>query len=219
MDKYEKLRAKLEPASIKRNLTLASLYLCAYETLITTITDCVENTEFIKFDKTGWIFSKNYRPQELKEIEEYSGIKIKGQGNRDDIIENIKKEIEKKHKKRYEEYKKASKRRTPLKKEVYISSLWLVEEGIINEDEIEIIQKITDHRNEIAHKLPTFLIDLDLEIKPDYLKRIIELFSKIDQWYTELERSIEPDLELRRSERYSFTSILLGEIFSAAISD
>jgi hypothetical protein len=217
---YRKFHEKLSPETVKKTLTLSALYLAAYEFLRRTIIDCVEYVNLLDFDITGYFFGGRLTPERRKEYEELTGIRIKG--DEEDLEKTVRAKFKYDYKERYEDYLKAfqdSEDRVHLDKQMGMSCLWLVDNKVIDGDEIEAIERITKHRNDIAHELPYFLISLDLDVNLDYLNRIADLFSKIDGWQSELTRSIEPDPKIREQKWYSGRSLLLSQILSAALAD
>lgn len=75
--------------------------------------------------------------------------------------------------------------------ELNASCLWLEKMNVITKDEIDEIHLIRKHRNEIAHELPRILIDSTLDVNIKYLMKIRELVNKIDNWWINVEMSIQ----------------------------
>lgn len=69
------------------------------------------------------------------------------------------------------------------KDEFQASCLWHVSNDIITSAEFDEIQVLRRHRNEIAHELASFLIDIDKEVNIQYLRAILRLLTKIDRWW------------------------------------
>lgn len=63
------------------------------------------------------------------------------------------------------------------------SLLWLKEMTAIGDTDIELVDKIREHRNELAHDLPKFIATDDAEINIDLLGSIYVLLTKIDRWW------------------------------------
>lgn len=71
-----------------------------------------------------------------------------------------------------------------LHKNRFIAScLWLQQNNVISQADMEEILLIRDHRNQIAHELVTFLIDAAHEINKDDLATMQRLLAKIDRWW------------------------------------
>jgi len=69
-------------------------------------------------------------------------------------------------------------------KDILVAScLWLNRTGVIAESEVEEIQLIRTHRNQIAHELPRLLVDPELDFNVKYFLRIRELLQKIETWW------------------------------------
>lgn len=66
---------------------------------------------------------------------------------------------------------------------LYSSCLWLKRHEVITEQDVEEIQNIRKHRNQVAHELPKLLGDADLNINVGYFLRIRELLEKIEIWW------------------------------------
>ncbi len=216
---YSEFREKLSPESIKQTLTLAALYITTYELLKRTIISCVETTNWLDFDMSGYVFGEKLTEKRRKEFEELSGVRIKG--DFDDLEDAIRVKFKHDYEMKYKRYKRAytaTEDRVPLDSEMGKCCLWLVENEVIDGDEIKDVERITKHRDEIAHELPDFLISLDLDVNLDHLKRAIELVRKIEAWRVELEKSVEPDASAREQEWTSLRLLLLDQILSAALS-
>ncbi|MEM2111966.1 MAG: hypothetical protein QXX08_08855 [Candidatus Bathyarchaeia archaeon] len=79
---------------------------------------------------------------------------------------------------------------------LYASCLWLQRNGVITENEVEEIQNIRKHRNQIAHELPKLLFDADLNFNVGYFLRIRELLEKIELWWVKnVEVPVNPDFD------------------------
>ncbi|MBU0490964.1 MAG: hypothetical protein KKA73_09705 [Chloroflexi bacterium] len=66
---------------------------------------------------------------------------------------------------------------------LYASCSWLQRNGVITENEVEEIETIRKHRNQVAHELPKLLGDADLNLNVGYFLRIRELLEKIEVWW------------------------------------
>ncbi len=76
------------------------------------------------------------------------------------------------------------------------SLLWLKEMSAIGDAEIELVDEIRKHRNDLAHDLPKFLTTADAEININLLGAIYELVTKIDRWWIkEVEISVNSDFD------------------------
>jgi len=80
----------------------------------------------------------------------------------------------------------------------HASCLWFLKQGAINDADLAEIQAIRDHRNALAHELPSFIADADRELEASRLERIRSLVAKIDLWWVrEIEIPVNPDFDGR----------------------
>jgi hypothetical protein len=63
------------------------------------------------------------------------------------------------------------------------SLLWLKEMSAIGIADIELVDHIRKHRNELAHDLPKFLTTVDADVNVNLLCEIYDLVAKIDRWW------------------------------------
>ena len=79
---------------------------------------------------------------------------------------------------------------------LYASCLWLQRNGAITENEVEEIQNIRKHRNQVAHELARLLFDANLNLNVGYFLRIRELLGKIEVWWVKnVEIPVNPDFD------------------------
>jgi hypothetical protein len=75
------------------------------------------------------------------------------------------------------------------------SLLWLKKQNIINQDDLDVFEKVRLHRNELAHETIKILTDSEKDINVDLLVKIKDLLKKIDQWFIiEVELQTDPDM-------------------------
>ncbi len=78
------------------------------------------------------------------------------------------------------------------------SLLWLKSQGAIDDSDIDRIQEIRRHRNDLAHNLPKFIATAEAEINAELLGAIYDLVTKIDRWWIrEVEIPTNPDFDGR----------------------
>jgi hypothetical protein len=103
------------------------------------------------------------------------------------------------------------------------SCLWLKRNGVITASEIEEIENIRRHRNQVAHELPRLLVDPDLNLNVGYFLRIRELLDKIEIWWvTNVEIPSNPDfdgLEVNETDIQPGRAIALDYMISVALAD
>jgi hypothetical protein len=77
----------------------------------------------------------------------------------------------------------------------------------ISNNETQEILSIRKHRHKIAHKLPEFIIDDDMNININYLFKMQEILMKIDIWWIEeAELTINPDYANANKEELNVKS-------------
>lgn len=93
----------------------------------------------------------------------------------------------------------------------YASAQWFKQMGAFTDEDVDCLEKIREHRNELAHETPEFVLTSDKEMNRDLLKAIVELVSKIDLWWIrEIEISINPEVD-----GMSVDEIMQADTFSA----
>jgi hypothetical protein len=85
-----------------------------------------------------------------------------------------------------------NKNKSPLR----ASLLWLKQRSVISATDIELVDNIRNHRNELAHNLPEFLTTVDADVNVNFLYQIYNLVAKIDCWWIkEVEISANSDFD------------------------
>lgn len=75
------------------------------------------------------------------------------------------------------------------------SCLWLQDFGVIGAKDLEAIEQIRVHRNEIAHELPHFIVDESRNVDVSHFSIIRDLVTRIDTWWIrEVHLTINADL-------------------------
>jgi hypothetical protein len=78
----------------------------------------------------------------------------------------------------------------------HASCLWLRENQAISEADVVDLQGIRDHRNELAHELPSFLVEVERVVDVRRLERIRSLVTKVEHWWIrEVEIPTHPDFD------------------------
>jgi hypothetical protein len=99
------------------------------------------------------------------------------------------------------------------KKQLQASLLWFQNMGAIDDSDIDLAKRITDHRNELAHELPRFLATADSAINLELLRSISYLVSKIDRWWIrEIEIPCYADLDSKDVDAVSDDEIHSGNM-------
>lgn len=82
-----------------------------------------------------------------------------------------------------------------LDKSVFVASCrWLHKVEAITNEDIQTILNLRELRNKIAHQLPAFLVDDNINITVSDLVKMQEILAKIDSWWIrEVELAANPD--------------------------
>jgi hypothetical protein len=106
---------------------------------------------------------------------------------------------------------------------LYASCLWLERNEIITKSEVEEIERIRKHRNQIAHELPKLLANPDLNLNIAYFLRIRELLKKIELWWVQnVEIPTNPDFDnedVNEGDIYPGRVVVLDHVISVALAD
>lgn len=153
-------------ALIKRNLLVASLFLTSFEMLKTSIQDRIKGLLCINP-------TLNNEGELVFEISD---------DYRKEILERVIPYIDRR---KYRDF------------HLFQSScLWLKENDVINQNDIDELGEIRQHRNLIAHNPLKLLIDDNTNINVALLKKSQELLTKIEKWWIiEFEIPVNPDYD------------------------
>lgn len=101
--------------------------------------------------------------------------------------------------------------------------LWQKHTEAIDDEECAKLLEIRDHRNQIAHELPTLLLDAKLEVDVELLVEARNFIHKLDRWWFEnVEMDINPDLQGKTTDELDFASgrmLLIDHVISNAVQD
>lgn len=76
------------------------------------------------------------------------------------------------------------------------SLMWFQEMGAVDEVDLNAVDQIREHRNEIAHQLPKYITTVDHNVDTDLFTRLLELTDKIGRWWVlEIEVPTNPDCD------------------------
>lgn len=96
-----------------------------------------------------------------------------------------------------------SKHKNPL----IASCMWLEESGALSPNDIKTVIAIRDFRNDIAHELPSLLLDGTRDIHTEHVVQIHQLLAKIDRWWI-------INVELATDEEYAGQDVDENEVKS-----
>ena len=77
----------------------------------------------------------------------------------------------------------------------HASCIWFRDQGALDESDLETIEKIRKHRNEIAHELPKYFSDPKFEVNMGLFDAIRLVLEKVERWWIRIEMSINPDYD------------------------
>lgn len=98
-----------------------------------------------------------------------------------------------------EEYKKEVLGLDLKKNKLNASVKWLKKHNAIDDNDIKVFEKITLHRNELAHETFKILTDSEKDINIDLFVEIKRLLKKVDQWFIlEIELPTNPDMTVEK---------------------
>lgn len=76
------------------------------------------------------------------------------------------------------------------------SLLWFLEMGAIDQLDLDLVDRIRQHRNELAHELPKFLCTASANLDTALFQALIDLTAKIGRWWVlEVEVPSNPDFD------------------------
>lgn len=76
------------------------------------------------------------------------------------------------------------------------SLLWLKENSAIDDSDIAKIDQIRQHRNDLAHELPKYLLTANTDIDVNLLVAMYDILTRIDRWWIqEVELPTNPDYD------------------------
>ncbi len=107
-----------------------------------------------------------------------------------------------------------------LDKSIFLASCkWLHKVEAITTEDIQTIVSLRELRNKIAHQLPEFLVDDDINITVSDLEKMQEILAKVDSWWIrEVELAANPDFvhldheEIETLEVYSGPMIVVSHL-------
>jgi hypothetical protein len=93
------------------------------------------------------------------------------------------------------------------------SLLWLVEMSALTSVQADSIRAMREHRNKVAHQLPTLLVDPGEEISPHPLEQMREALKRLAVFWGRIEVDANPDYdnrEIDHEEIESGSSLLMN---------
>lgn len=187
----------LNPVVMRINLLLVSLYLSAYEILKATIIEGVKNliVYLPQPDEKAILDMKNeLSANEFQAIYDANILSYKK------LVEDYEREVGVKFKQR-DHFG------------LIPSCEWLAREGVLLNHDIENVKKVKNHRNRIAHELPSLLISKGFDVDLGYLENIMNILKKVEPFFARIDADIPPDVP--DESIMSGGQVILGMVWNA----
>lgn len=195
-NRQDKTKTRLSPDKllnqdlIHLNLVLSALYLFCFEVLESSI---IEDAKDYLVEKLG--------------LEEARSRKTTSWDELSDEMEHRQARVTSAYEKRLRDLDRNKAR---------ASRLQLKEIGVLDAKDVDDIEEIRKHRNQIAHELPRLLVDEQLDVNLQHLVRIREILGKLEEWQKSVETAVRPELEGK--EMRSSRIVVVDHILSTALS-
>ena len=159
----------LSPVKIRVNLVLASLYISGYEILKTSIIESVKNTVVARVDG-------EVREDLLSYQSEIGGTAYGHVLGRPGAAQPSQPAIA--------AYEGTLGIRYDVRDETGLmpSCLWLERQGVFDQDAVQLVRQIRQHRNEISHELPSILVGQGYELKLEHLEDMEQILNHVEIW-------------------------------------
>lgn len=93
------------------------------------------------------------------------------------------------------------------------SLLWFKDMDAITDEDIDKVDRIREHRNEIAHDLPRFIATADCDVNVALIADICEIVAKIDRWWIrEIEIPTNPDFTPDDLDSIDYDAVTSGRM-------
>jgi hypothetical protein len=106
-----------------------------------------------------------------------------------------------------------------LRKHILDASLqWLVNSGAITADDVAVVHAIREHRNDIAHDLPTYALSWGKRVDSNLLVAARRLVHEIDNFWARAEFEGDPDVppDTDFTSATSLKAVLLDHMIAVA---
>ncbi len=106
-----------------------------------------------------------------------------------------------------------------LRKQILDASLqWLVDSGAIAAGDVAVVHAIREHRNDIAHDLPTYALSWGKRVDSDLLVAARRLVHEIDNFWARAEFEGDPDVppDTDFTSATSLKAVLLDHMIAVA---
>jgi len=78
-----------------------------------------------------------------------------------------------------------------------VSVAWLVNAEALTEGDVDLLQAIREHRNDVAHELTKYLVDPEHAVKIDLLLRSRDVIQRLGQFWGQIAVDTDPSLDNR----------------------
>jgi hypothetical protein len=105
------------------------------------------------------------------------------------------------------------------KKEFEACLLWLAQCDALNHQQVQAVKAVRAHRNEMAHELPRFIVDVTAVVDVALLREMRDVIASLGRFWGAIEVSIDPDfdgVDVDSSESKSGVQLLMDHLISAA---
>jgi hypothetical protein len=100
------------------------------------------------------------------------------------------------------------------------SAAWLVESDALTPEDAVVLEKIHEHRNEIAHELPKILIDPDFDVNASLLVDATIVLRRLDVFWGRMSMDIDharsEDIEVADKDIWEGPSLLMVSLMKIA---
>lgn len=104
------------------------------------------------------------------------------------------------------------------KKEFDACLLWLVSMDGLTEQQADRVRAVRAHRNDVAHALPTYIVNPGTDVDLALLREMRDLIARLGQFWGSIELSINPDFDDAEDdvEVLSGTLVMMDHLIAAA---
>ncbi|MCI0773335.1 MAG: hypothetical protein J4N76_09955 [Chloroflexi bacterium] len=169
---------KIDSDALKLNLMISSLYLFTFELLRLSMVGGV---------KGHFLLQGEYSPDEINELKELdSKMKDLGEDLGESAFEVYQSQLDRFNEAVGMEYD------TPDNHLLLPCANWLRANNVVSADDVATVGRIRDHRNQIAHEMPSFLFESGHDVDVDLLTQTREILRKVDLFWFRMDIHFDP---------------------------
>lgn len=90
------------------------------------------------------------------------------------------------------------------------SLLWLRDRGAIDDADIDSVDRLREHRNELSHELHRFVATTGSEVNIHLLHEIRRVMDKVERWFFAVEVSVNEELQEMEANGVDMSGAILG---------